>query len=267
MEQLAKKFPPAIENGLKWPLAQLFIARRHKIIYCPVAKSACTTFKRLMVNISNIDGKELILSGDVHSATRKYRTGVRLVDLELEEAMEAIASDEYFRFTVIREPYDRLVSGYIEKFLVNRMVPRNGFHTGPVLRAIQGMPEVDHERGVSFRSFVEFILCRPANSLDTHWRPQHLYLQGVNYDAVYRLDQMDRVLADLQLRVKGLKRINHSNRTESGTGVRVAEAVDMLPDELEPCGQIDKRSFLDEGLLWRVHNYYREDYALYQRCD
>jgi hypothetical protein len=105
-----------------------------KVLYCPLTKTGCTSWKLAMVsststfqrehpnhNMSEIlagqdlkfsirDKNKLLL--DVHDSKVLQKYGIRKINLK---DLKIQDYKDYFKFIFVRDPYDRLVSGYSQK--------------------------------------------------------------------------------------------------------------------------------------------------------
>ncbi len=250
-------------NGMRWPYGSMMVAQNHKLLYIPVAKCACTSLKSMMVRLAGIDRPEIAVELDVHFVTDRFTTGVQLKDKTIEDAREILASDDYFKFSVIRDPFERIISAYLEKFVYKRHSPRNLMHTRPVISAIQGSADIDLDRGIRFDEFLTFILDQDPFDLDPHWRPQHLYLRGVKHiSRVFRLENI-AALEQYLLRDKGIDiKLGHNNKTGK-SDIHLQQASSLTASELDRAGPINPDSFLATGLADAMREYYREDFTLY----
>lgn len=253
------------------PFPQLFVAKNIKVLYCPIAKNACSSLKSLMVELSDIPDsyKEMVRKGDVHLVTDEYNTGVQLKDLDEAEARDAMDSDGYFRFIVLRDPAARLVSTYWEKFVVNRSHEGNLIHTLPVIRDVYKkeygeLP--DSDRGITFRQFIEYIKRTSEDDLDPHWKHQYKYAEGVKISCYY--DQKN--LSPLYSRLSELcgKQIEEKrkNVSGSGSGIYVKGAEDMFPSALMSYKGVDAKSFITGYIKKEIEECYCKDYHLMSKC-
>lgn len=254
----------ARKTPLGWPLQQVFVSHRAKVIYCPIGKNACTFLKRQMVRISDIPYAEHLLP-DIHVLTDHVRSGMQLSDHSAEEAARIVADPSYLRFAVLRDPADRLLSAYMEKLVLNRMNPGNQVHTAKPVWGVQrpqGYSAPDYDRGISFRDFVTWVTAQKPATLDAHWRPQHLYLEGVEWYCLYPFDRLDLVVDMLEERGgRPLPRVPE-NKTGSGEGEERSGAADLMPAEIVTLPRIARASFFDAELSERVARFYRRDQEL-----
>jgi hypothetical protein len=216
-----------------------------------------------MVSISDTPHKKLLLAQDIHTGIDRHRTGLKLLDHDLDRARQIMSGTEYLKFAVVRDPFARLVSAYLEKFVVNRFGKPNQHHTGPVIAAVQDRGQPDFRRGITFAQFIKHITSQPPESLDPHWKPQVLYLQGIHYDRVYRMDQLDVLCRELATRVGSPILLEKRNTTQKCHSRFLTEAFDLHADELKKPHRIDKRSFLDSELMCAIARYFADDYRLF----
>lgn len=260
------------KTRLGWPLQQHFVSHRARVIYGPIGKNACTFLKRQMVRVSDVPYADHLLP-DIHVLTDHVRSGMQLSDYSAEEAARIVSDPAYVRFAVLRDPADRLLSAYMEKLVLNRMNSGNHLHTAKPVWAVQraqgrsgqdraGQDGPDFDRGVTFREFATWVTAQDPATLDAHWRPQHLYLEGVAWDCFYPFDRLDLVVDMLEARGgRPLPRLPE-NRTGSGEGEAREGAADLLPAEIAAAPRIARASFFDEDLSARVARFYARDRAL-----
>lgn len=248
-----------------WPEAQYFIAKNHKIMYCPIGKNACTFLKRMMVVVAE-HPHETVINYSVHAMTDRVKTGMQLSDYGSPKVTEMTNDPDLFSFAVLRDPARRLLSAYVEKFFKNRMLHANlRFHTAPVIAAVQkghGLDEPDFELGISFREFVEYVTSQKPEKLDPHWCPQHLYLGDHKWTKLYDFDNMAQLVHDLEERTGLTLDPAPTNTSGSGIGVPLENADQMLPEILDEAPMVAAESFLTDDLMDRIRDYFRKDYEL-----
>jgi len=259
-----KASPRAKKNSLTWPLSQVFISLPSKVIYCPIGKNACSFLKTQMVRMTEKQYLEVILQS-VHFITDKVNTGLQLNDYSLAEVNDFITSPEFFKFAVMRDPMDRTLSAYIEKFVLQRVVPGQIVHTSSVIDPVQmqkGFSAPDYETGISFKEFVSYIVQQPPHLLDPHWRPQHLYLSGINYDRIFAFKEMNQLIDILEKRSGKTLPRKAQNVTNSGVGKTVEGAYDLLPGAINSYQRIDKKSFFTPEIKNQLRELYSDDFKV-----
>ncbi len=255
------------KTRLGWPRSQLFVSRDAKLIYCPIGKVACSFLKSQMVRISDLAHSDLILSS-IHAMTDRVVTGVQLSDYSHAEAEAFLADPEMVRFAVLRDPRDRVLSAYVEKLFMGRTNAGNISHARELITSVQakqGLTRPDFERGITFRDFVTEIVGTDPALLDTHWRPQSLYLEGVSYDRIFGLHQIDEVVDLLEARSGKTLPRQPQNVTGSGKGKLHPGAADLLPGALDDLPRLDAESFFDPEIDAMIRTYFADDFRLFEQ--
>ncbi|MFA8387891.1 MAG: sulfotransferase family 2 domain-containing protein [Pelagibaca sp.] len=246
------------------PTSQAMLVDDLRLVYLPIAKNACSSLKRLVAALGGVD---LGPGEDIHIKLDTNRTGMQFADRSEKDIRKALSEPDWMRFVVIRDPFDRLVSAYIEKFVLHRTDPRIEDTVGPAYRTVFGRDELtpeDFERGISFRDFVDFILQQDPKDLDSHWQPQAEQLGHIAFTHVYEVGNLEALAADLQVHVGqeiDLPWMNAS-REDAKARVAVAGSCDLLPADLIDPARIDLDSFLPDDLRGRIAQYFAMDVTL-----
>lgn len=257
-------WPKGQSNLLKWPYNTMMVSEKHRLFYIPVAKCACTTLKCMMVELAEIPHHERAIKLDVHTVTDRFNTGVQLQDKPMDRARDILASDQYLKFSVVREPFGRLVSAYLEKFVHNRDNARNLLHTRQIIAAVQRTEDIDLRRSISFDEFICAILQQDSWDLDPHWRPQHLYMRGVPHiDRIFRIEDLG-LIENYLMEKRGIAvELGHRNKTSKSREL-LADASSYTADKLDSVGAISPGSFLSSPHARAIRDYFREDFELYE---
>ncbi|XP_027743577.1 carbohydrate sulfotransferase 9-like isoform X1 [Empidonax traillii] len=184
----------AIQNGRKSTLAsvclknnltkfksklgvanQLFVEHKHKFIYCEVPKVGCSNWKRtifLLQSDLNAEASE-IEHDHIHQTSAIKRLG------SYPPARQKEFLSNYTKVMFTRHPLERLVSAYRDKLLHSEP-----FYSITVANEIRAMFRKNRNSSekVSFQEFVNFILTKPPNALDIHWKPMFLLCNPCNID-------------------------------------------------------------------------------------
>lgn len=256
-------WPEGRDNGLRWPFGTMLVAESHKLLYIPIAKCACTSLKCMMVELAAIERPDIAAELDVHFITDQFNTGAQLKDMPMDQARRVLSSEQYFKFGVLRDPFERLISAYLEKFVYERLNYSNLEHTRSVIAAIQKKPDIDLQRGITFDQFIDHIVRQDPFDLDPHWRPQHLYFRGTPHiSRLFRLENMEALEAYLEIN-HGVKiALGHRNETQKSEEY-LSNASGLLSCELDKLGAFNPDSFRSSKNSTAIERYYREDIALY----
>ena len=103
-------------------------------------------------------------------------------------AIKARWSADYFRICVTRNPYDRCVSGYLDKLCGEGKFGREAPYVRSMLHEL-GRPEL------TFREFLAYLRSVDDEQCATHWRRQTFVLEGQRVDAFVRLEALHAEMA------------------------------------------------------------------------
>ena len=158
------------------------VSRRHRIIYYEVTKAASSSIRLLMAQLEG-------LSTDRGPAEVEFEL-VRHGDLKKYAGFD--------RFSVMRDPLDRLVSCYKDKIRGLLEASPSG-HTGGLMPGLERYNRLPGVRlfypEMSFEKFVRVVTRIPDSLAERHLRSQHRYF----------LDPRGRSLVDRLLRFEYLE--------------------------------------------------------------
>lgn len=166
-------------------------SRKHRFIYVANPKVGCSS---IIWTLRRFEGGDSELTpdrvGDIHD--RRGSPLVRLSDLDSPRPLE---DPDYFRFTFVRNPFDRLMSCYLQKIVRDTPERAN-------LLTLLGRPPRDDD-SIGFDEFIEAISKQTPAEMDPHWRVQSRQtLQDVvEYDFIGRFEHFDRDLAEAGERI------------------------------------------------------------------
>jgi sulfotransferase famil protein len=206
---------------------------KHKIFYGPVPKVACSSLKLLFFEIEN------------GFAFRNYRMNERWITIHGPDGYKSDRFEDYpfdhirdmQRFTIVRDPVSRFLSGYL-----NRVV-RNGelkaAAAGPRLQKL-GLPE-DPDFDTFVKYFPRYFEAIPT--IKHHFAPMTSFIGGDSafWTRVYRFDELGTFARDMAGLSGEKVKLKHANRTKTDL---------VLPDP----------SFWQ---LRKIKGFYKFDYAAY----
>lgn len=251
-----------------WRISQAFFLKDLKLIYLPIAKNASSSLKRAFAELGGLKVKP---KEGIHRKLHNESNGILFKDRSDEELRAALTDPSWMRLLVWRDPLDRLVSAYTEKFVINRM-NRGLFRTsGPVLQSVFGLKHHEvtlkhFERGITFRQFAEYILTEDREFQNNHWRPQSDYLGHICFTHMYDFQALDRLAEDMRAHIGRDLDIPQLNVTRSGRKEpQVFQgACDMLPGDLPDVKRLSPVSFLEPSLRMRLEEFYATDVSIYR---
>jgi hypothetical protein len=116
---------------------------------------------------------------------------------------EALRSDRYFKFTVVRHPLRRLVSAYLDKIVNALYAGKEVIALGQRARGATSWAtmQIDEERSLTFREFVQTLAVSNSETVDVHFRAQHRLLRGLCFDLVGRFENLQHDFALVRQRL------------------------------------------------------------------
>ncbi|XP_063049436.1 carbohydrate sulfotransferase 10-like [Engraulis encrasicolus] len=192
----------------KFLLDRIFVCDKHKILFCQTPKVGNTQWKKVLIVLNGKYSKvEDIPEPLVHN--HKKNGLPRLSSLKENEIKERL--DNYFKFFIVRDPFERIISAYKDKFVKNpRSEPWYKHDIAPaIIRKYRKMRQDTedssaprHARGLRFEDFMRYLgdsvgqkqLNKKFRQYVIHWIT---YVKlcapcDINYDAVGHHETLDR---------------------------------------------------------------------------
>ncbi|XP_071831302.1 carbohydrate sulfotransferase 11-like [Apostichopus japonicus] len=181
----------------------IIVDRKHRIMYCPVPKAACTTWKGFFFQLRW--GKEP--DADIH--TQERTSLIHLMDLDPIERETVMKN--YTKFLIVRHPFTRILSAYR-----NKLEPNGSYETthadvtkkyywrknigANILEMYRGkriakkMMKNPAKYDLTFREFVDYIsnYKRKAKANDRHWKEvfEICFPCDIEYDFVAKVETL-----------------------------------------------------------------------------
>lgn len=239
-----------------------------RVLFYPIAKVANTSVKNWALRLS---GHEI--DKPVHQLLDSGR--VRLQARYNSERLfsQVMRNPDWARVAILRDPVDRLISCYWDKFVRNRRVPSVLHHTGPVYRFLLGEEaptEQQVEQGITFRQFCHYINLAPREAMDPHWAPQSRYLETYRWDHLFRIDRIDAFERFVLDRCgPGLQEVRLGMQNVAPRHSEPVEEVltDRLPVELDKYRNLPNAVMLTPDIEDFIRDYFALDYMLLDRCE
>lgn len=155
---------------------------KHKLIYIEVPKAGCTTMKSFLAR--TVNGIDLENPLDYHERRKSGLLAPSDIGFQQFEAL--LHEPELLIFTVVRNPFARLRSCYLDKFAsLDIGDPKNAW----LARQIVGRPR-KQERILSFERFVEQACSTAATTRNPHWMPMSRIVPSVHPIMVVKLESL-----------------------------------------------------------------------------
>lgn len=184
-------------------------SERYKLFYVATPKVACTSLKWWF---AALEGYSQVLRGITDSAETDpdlvihdtfHKVAPNVTGLMPEALAEALTSDAYFRFAVVRNPYKRIFSAWQSKLLLQEPLQiglylQCDFFRRPI--------ECADDIAVAFEGFLEHLVTNEAPSYwDLHWAPQATLLRPdlINYSTLAKIENAKELSQALAERLGG----------------------------------------------------------------
>ncbi|WP_293089411.1 sulfotransferase family 2 domain-containing protein [Okeania sp. SIO3B5] len=250
---------------LFWERQKYILNHQYRFVYCPIPKNASSSFKTLAIQLSNVQNKDEKILRDVH----KYAQENFNLAKEGENAYQILNGNDYFKFVVVRNPWKRLVSAYVEKFVNNRIrsfTQMKKIKHKDTITAIykhKGL-QVDYEKSISFREFLDYLKFTPDEELNVHWKPQYLFLGNNRFDYILKLENIANDFEYLQKKLKISLSLPQRNKTNYVQTSQEKQEKDLdysvlYPSEFKGIKIPSYQEFYTSELVELVKERYRED--------
>ncbi|CAK6432364.1 unnamed protein product [Pipistrellus nathusii] len=166
-------------------LRHVLVSDRYRFLYCYVPKVACSNWKRVLK----------VLAGALDSVDARLKMDHRsdlvfLADLRPEEARYRL--QHYFKFLFVRDPAERLLSAYRNKFgEIREYQQRYGAEIVKRYRPGAGPSPAGDD--VTFPEFLRYLVDEDPERMNEHWMPVYHLCQpcAVRYDFVGSYERLE----------------------------------------------------------------------------
>lgn len=221
-------------SEIHWFNSAVNISLRDRFVFVENPKVASSTIKsRLHANaLSSL--KNIRVGPHPDIANSPFIKPYQLPD---EALAEYLFGPDFFRFTFVRNPFNRLLSSYLDKIVGSAQ--EKGYVDGFWKRKYGSAKEQ-----YTFSEFVEYIAESPDNMRDKHWRTQHRITLSsyIDYTFVGRFEMLTEHL----LHVNDISGIDFSNIKE------------ISPHKTNANSKL--REFYTDDITERVRNIYKIDF-------
>jgi hypothetical protein len=183
----------AAVTSLGWRSLNLHthISLVHNYVYVEVPKAGCGTMKATLGGMEAARLNPGFVERVQANPHDRMKATPFVKPFQLPPAMleEVLAGPKFRRFTVVRDPATRVLSGYLEKILQGLK------QSEPIVTALTELTgEAIAAQDITFSQFLDVVQYQTPREQDPHWRIQtaHLNIGVINYDAIIHLEQLDQ---------------------------------------------------------------------------
>ncbi|KAK1796525.1 hypothetical protein P4O66_009555, partial [Electrophorus voltai] len=177
-------------------LKHLIVDDHHGLLYCYVPKVACTNWKRVLMVLTGTSKQRnplLIPASEAHVPSN-LRTLSEYSKAEINRRLRT-----YLKFLFVREPFERLVSAYRNKFTHNYNTAFHKRYGTKIIRRHRTRPRAKAlERGddVSFAEFVRYLVdprTQREEPFNEHWERVDSLCHPclIHYDVVGKYETLE----------------------------------------------------------------------------
>ena len=210
-----------------------------KILYCITPKVASRQWREMLYSfLRKPQGRPLLSQYPPDQQRQKWET--------------------YFKFTFVREPFERILSAYKDKFVYPRFPrPMLELHGRAILRTVRpnaSKSALDKFDDITFREFIEYLVTKGSDKttpvMDWHW-DNYVNICGmcaVNYDFIGHYETFDQDLADFKeaagLSPQQAKRFDARANNRSSTASSLLTYYSKIPTEwIDILGRLYRANF------------------------
>uniref|UniRef100_A0A672IHN6 Carbohydrate sulfotransferase n=1 Tax=Salarias fasciatus TaxID=181472 RepID=A0A672IHN6_SALFA len=254
MKEICAKYKSSISKTItRHHVKHLFVEDKYKLLYCQVPKAGCSNWKRtLMVLAGQASNTQSINHDTVH-----YGDHLKKLDsFDRQGIMQRL--ETYTKVMFVREPLERMVSAYRDKF----ENPNNYYHSlfgKPIISKYRANPSwaaLKTGSGVTFKEFVQYLLDvhRPVG-MDIHWEQANQLCNPclIDYDFIGKFENMEEE-SNFLLRLAG-----------APPNLTLPSFKDRNPSDKRTSMQITEKYFTQVSALerQRVYDFYYMDYLMF----
>ena len=214
-----------------------------KILYCVTPKVASWQWREMLYRFNE-------------GLQRPGKRNLRLNSFSPDQQKQML--ETYFKFTFVREPFERILSAYKDKFVYPRFpLDKLKLHGTAILETVRpnasprALEKLDD---ITFREFIQYLVTKGSNKstpvMDWHW-DNYVNICGmcaINYDFIGHYETFDQDLADFKqaagLSPEEAKRFNARANNKSDTASLLLSYYSQIPIEwVDILGQLFRANF------------------------
>ncbi|MEM9923974.1 MAG: sulfotransferase family protein [Cyanobacteria bacterium P01_D01_bin.50] len=202
------------EHGVR---KKLIVNHEYRFLYCPIHKNASSSIIKAILTISKSNKKEKLLNSSRNTIRTYIDLNHSLANYTYAQALQIINSD-YFKFVIVRNPWARLVSTYLNLFV--RLFEKKQITqlAKDSAKYIYGEDDFEkYEDSIKFEQFVQYVCNTDDKIIDPHCKSQYFFLGGLKYDFIGRMENLSHDLEYIKNRLNLSLELPKVNKTDYST--------------------------------------------------
>ncbi|RDW13574.1 sulfotransferase family 2 domain-containing protein [Paracoccus thiocyanatus] len=197
------------------------ISLKNMYFFCEVAKSGCSAVKKELWRQETMDvpvPEGFLRENHNPHVPFQHQLLIKPFQMGRTKFNEFIRDSNVIKWAVVRNPFTRILSGYLDKVRRDEPQFRNIAHRVAKLRNVH-VSAVAHN-SVSFEEYCEALtLFEQPLDFDQHWRPQyeHICADIIPYTFFAKLETLDEDSGDIARRI-GLAKLSFTAGRSHATG-------------------------------------------------
>lgn len=189
LKEFCKTFKKKNKQLPKESFHHVIVSDKYKLLYCYIPKVACTQWKKIFLILH--DRTQGIQYNDHEKYHEKWRFNIlsQYSEVAIKKRLR-----HYYKFLFVREPFERLLSGFEDKFVSNiwnwAETPR---HTSEILsRYRKEYPNTTDE--ISLTKFIYYVLSLRDEARNEHWQSYGSLCHpcAVDYDFIGHFENLQQ---------------------------------------------------------------------------
>ncbi|CAI9727342.1 carbohydrate sulfotransferase 11-like isoform X1 [Octopus vulgaris] len=175
---------------------RMFIDKKNHLLYCSVPKIGSTFMKRLLLILSGKMNKSSIVEIKTKLAHKIRLENVNILDINSASINGCFAN--FHKLLVVRNPYERLYSAYLDKFVrPNGLYYKLGKKIIKMFRSNPSSQSLSCGDDVTFPEFIKYFIysLQTGNLTDPHFIPIHMLCQPCLFD--YKVIRLEDISVEL----------------------------------------------------------------------
>ncbi len=241
---------------------RLIVNHEYRFIYCPIHKNASTSMLAALFQLAKGRRKKALTDVSDLQIRTYISLNHSLSNYTYASATDFLSSD-YFKFTIVRNPWARLVSTYANYFVRLPLEKHTVSKMAKVVASYEYGDEADRYLDkITFEQFVKYVFAKKDNEINPHCVSQTQYLAEIGYDYIAKMENLNLNLLHIREKLKLPIELGRKNKTAySASCDDYDDCYNLTPSQIRNLeGGIPLyKKFYNSELVEMVRQRYTED--------